>query len=90
MIQIFQTPSKNFNKTLPQKKAKSESVVNTQMQSKRLKTLSARLNEKLESIPAEIINVVDVKEEQISKQTEVKTLTSQIDELKVMENKTKE
>ena len=48
----------------------------------------SEIERKISSIPAEIINVVEVKEEQISKQTEVKTLTSQIDELKE-ENKTK-
>jgi DNA repair exonuclease SbcCD ATPase subunit len=48
----------------------------------------SEIDRKIGSIPAEIINIVEVKEEQISKQTEVKTLTNQINELKE-ENKTK-
>ena len=48
----------------------------------------SEIDRKIGSIPTEIINIVEVKEEQISKQTEVKTLTNQINELKE-ENKTK-
>jgi DNA repair exonuclease SbcCD ATPase subunit/DNA repair exonuclease SbcCD nuclease subunit len=48
----------------------------------------SEIDRKIGSIPAEIINIVEVKEEQISKQKEVKTLTNQINELKE-ENKTK-
>jgi DNA repair exonuclease SbcCD ATPase subunit len=41
----------------------------------------SEIERKIGSIPAEIINIVEVKEEQISKQQEVATLTTQIEEL---------
>ena len=46
------------------------------------------IERKIGSIPAEIINIVEVKEDQISKQKEIEVLTTQISELKE-ENKTK-
>ena len=39
------------------------------------------IERKIDSIPAEIINIIEVKEEQISKQQAVVTLTTQIEEL---------
>ena len=46
------------------------------------------INRKIDSIPAEIINIVEVKESQISKQAEIKTLSQEIEDLQ-QENKTK-
>jgi chromosome segregation ATPase len=46
------------------------------------------IERKIGSIPAEIIDIVEVKEDQISKQKEIEVLTTQISDLKE-ENKTK-